>query len=136
MSRVRAKGKGGWLVKILVIEADASLGDIWCRHLERQGNDVEMASDEKTAIDKLRFSKFDVLVLDLSTKNASVLAISDFATYRNPDVAIIVVTANSFFSDGSIFELIPNARGHLHTPVQPDDLAALVEHYGRGPVRA
>ena len=118
-------------MKILVIEADASLGDIWCKHLERQGYDVEMASDEKTAIDQLRFSKFDVLVLDLSTKNASVLAISDFATYRNPDVAIIVVTANSFFSDGSIFEVSANARAYLQSDMPPEDLTAMVEHYGR-----
>jgi DNA-binding NtrC family response regulator len=117
-------------MKIMVIESDAALGQLWCRHLERQGNIVQLASDEKSAIDMLRFSTFDVLVLDVSTKNTSGLAISDFATYRNPDVAIIVVTASSFFSDGSIFELIPNARGHLHRPVQPDDLAALVEHYG------
>lgn len=118
-------------MNILVVESDAALGQIWCRHLERLGNTVQLATSEKQAIDLLRFSPFSVLVLDISTKNASVLAISDFATYRNPDVAIIVVTANSFFSDGSIFELIPNARGYLHTPIQPDDLAALVEHYGR-----
>lgn len=118
-------------MNILVIESDTALGQIWCRHLERVGNTTTLVGGEKEAIDLLRFSPFDVLVLDISTENASVLAISDFATYRNPDVVIIVVTANSFFSDGSIFELIPNARGYLHTPVQPDDLAALVEHYGR-----
>ena len=123
-------------MKILVIESNTTLGQICCRHLERLGNTVALAADEKQAIDMLWFSPFDVLVLDISTENASVLAISDFATYRNPDVAIIVVTANSFFSDGSIFELIPNARGYLHTPVQPDDLAALVEHYWRSSVPA
>ncbi len=124
------------MMNILVIESDIALGQIWCRHLERLDNKTKLAADEKQAIDMLRFEPFDVLVLDISTENASVLAISDFATYRNPDVAIIVVTANSFFSDGSIFELIPNARGYLHTPVQPDDLAALVEHYGRTSVPA
>ncbi|MCO4824529.1 MAG: response regulator [Amylibacter sp.] len=118
-------------MKVLVIESDADLGALWTRHLERLGNDVILAPTEKEAIDRLRFVAFDVLVLDITTKDASVLAISDFATYRNPDVAIIIVTANSFFSDGSIFELIPNARGYLHSPIKPDDLAALVEHYGR-----
>lgn len=118
-------------MRILVVESDPQLGALWCRHLARQGNVVHLATNETTAIDKLRFELFDVLVLDISTKNSSVLAISDYATYRNPEVAIIVVTANSFFSDGSIFELIPNARGFLHTPILPDDLTALVEHYGR-----
>lgn len=117
-------------MRILVVEGDADLGEVWCKHLQRQGGQTRLCRTEKDAIAAMRFEAFDVLVLDLVIADASVLAISDFATYRNPEVAIIVVTANSFFSDGSIFELIPNARGYLHTPVQPDDLAALVEHYG------
>ncbi|PLS23138.1 response regulator [Neptunicoccus cionae] len=118
-------------MNILVVEAVAELGRLWCRHLERQGGITRLCLDEKSAIDALRFEPFDVLVLDVGMENTSVLAISDLATYRNPSVAIIVVTAKSFFSDGMIFDLIPNARGYLHTPVQPDDLAALVDHYGR-----
>ena len=118
-------------MRILVVESDAELGELWCRYLKRQGGRTKLCRTEKSAVAALRFEIFDVLVLDLVIPDASVLAISDFATYRNPEVAIIVVTASSFFSDGSIFELMPNARGYLHTPVQPDDLAALVEHYGR-----
>lgn len=118
-------------MKILVVESDAELGRCWCRHLERQGGKTSLCLTEKHAIEALRFQSFDVLVLDVGMENTSVLAISDYATYKNPKVAIIVVTANSFFSDGLIFELIPNARGYLHTPVQPDDLAAMVDHYGR-----
>jgi DNA-binding NtrC family response regulator len=118
-------------MRILLVESDAALGALWCKHLERYGGETKLCTTEETAIAALRFQSFDVLVLDLVMQNASVLAISDFATYRNPKVAIIVVTANSFFSDGSIFEIIPNARGYLHKPIQPDDLAALVDHYGR-----
>jgi DNA-binding NtrC family response regulator len=118
-------------MRILVVEADAELGQVWCNHLERQGGKTVLCVDETSAIAALRFQSFDVMVLDMGTPNTSVLAISDFATYRNPDMAIIVVTANGFFSDGSIFELIPNARGYLHVPILPDDLAALVDHYGR-----
>ena len=118
-------------MRILVVDGDTELGELWCKYLERHGGEARLCTSEKSAIAALRFEVFDVLVLDLVIPDTSVLAISDFATYRNPDVAIIVVTASSFFSDGSIFELIPNARGYLHTPVQPDDLAALVEHYGR-----
>ncbi|GGA16044.1 response regulator [Neptunicoccus cionae] len=118
-------------MNILVVEAVAELGRLWCRHLERQGGRTRLCPNEKCAIDALRFETFDVLVLDVGMEDTSVLAISDLATYRNPHVAIIVVTAKSFFSDGMIFDLIPNARGYLHTPVLPDDLAALVDHYGR-----
>ena len=43
---------------------------------------------------------------------------------------IIAVTARGFFSDGAIFELVPNARGLLRAPLRLEDMAALIEHYG------
>lgn len=123
-------GKGRHTMQVLVVQSDEALGQIWCNHLERQGATTVLALNEKDAVDALRWREFDVLVVDLMTRNCSVLSVSDLATYRTPEIAIIVVTANSFFSDGSIFEVIPNARGFLNSPVAPDDLAALVDHYG------
>jgi DNA-binding NtrC family response regulator len=117
-------------MRVLVVEANQAIGTIWCDHLERQGAETVLAPNEETAINALRFQSFDVLVINLLTPNCSVLSISDFATYRSPEIAIIVVTSNSFFSDGSIFDIIPNTRGFLNSPVQPTDLAAMVEHYG------
>ena len=118
-------------MNVLIVEADANLAWVWARYLEREGCSACVAETEEEAIAKLRFRSFDALVLDLGLPDASVLGISDFATYRNPDVAIIIVSASSFFSDGSIFDIIPNVRSHLQAPVNPDDLAAVVDHYSR-----
>ena len=121
----------GDVMDVLVVEPNDSIGRIWCNHLERQGAATVLAKSEEAAINALRFQNFDVLVINLLTPNCSVISISDFATYRSPDIAIIVVSSNSFFSDGSIFDIIPNTRGFLHSPVAPNDLAAMVEHYGQ-----
>ncbi len=117
-------------MNVLVVESNEAIGRLWCDHLERQGAATVLAKDQETAINALRFQRFDVLVINLLTPNCSVLSVSDLATYRSPEIAIIVVTSNSIFSDGSIFDIIPNTRGFLHSPVAPDDLAAMVEHYG------
>ncbi len=114
---------------ILVVEANKELGQIWCNHLKRQGETPVHVTTEDAAIEALRFTPFDVLVLNLMQSSA--LRICDYAAYRLPEIAIIIVSASNFFSDGSLFELIPNVRGMLHSPVQPDDLAAVIEHYGR-----
>jgi len=90
---------------------------------------VVQAATQLAAINKLRFEVFDALVLDLVLPDGGAIAISDYATYRCPDVPIIAVTSTSFFSDGSIFDLIPNARSLMRTPLRPDDLAAVLEHY-------
>ncbi len=117
--------------QVLIVEAQESLGKLWQNFLKRQGFEVALAVSQKDAIDSLRFDQWDVLVIDLMLPNSSVLAISDFASYKNPDISIIVVSASSFFSDGSIFELLPNARGFMNQPIEPDDLAAVVDHCTR-----
>jgi DNA-binding NtrC family response regulator len=97
--------------------------------LQQQGVDVVQAFTQSAAIDVLRFDEFDALVLDLVLPDGGAIAISDYATYRCPDVPIIAVTSTSFFSGGSILDLIPNARSLMRTPLRLDDLAAVLEHY-------
>lgn len=72
---------------------------------------------------------YDAMIIEPVLSGGGGLPVADFATFRNPDVIIIAVTKSDFFSSGSIFELIPNMRGLLHTPVRPEDLAAYVEHF-------
>lgn len=91
---------------------------------------MSVAADAHEAFDALRGLRFDACVLDIELPGGAALSVADFATYRDPDLPIIAVTARGFFSDSAIFELIPNARGLLRTPIKPADMAALVEHYG------
>lgn len=116
-------------MRILLVQHNVDLSELWSRFLQRQGVDVVQAATQAAAIEKLRFEKFDALVLDIVLPDGGAIAISDYATYRYPDVPIIAVTSTSFFSDGSIFDLIPNARSLMRTPLRPDDLAAVLEHY-------
>jgi len=116
-------------MRILLVQHNEYLSNLWTRFLQRQGVEVVQAATQGEAINLLRFEAFDALVLDLVLPDGGAIAISDFATYRFPDVPIIAVTSTSFFSDGSIFDLIPNARSLMRTPLRPDDLAAVLEHY-------
>ena len=117
-------------VQILIVEHDRNLAGIWARFLARQRVQCTLAGTAAEAYAALRLRPFDALVLDMELNCGGALAVADFATYRNPEMPIIPVTASGFFSDSTIFELIPNARGLLHIPPKPEDMAALVEHYG------
>lgn len=116
-------------MRILMVQQNQDLSDLWAKFLQRQGASVLQSSTQQDAINKLRFERFDALVLDLVLPDGGAIAISDYATYKYPDVPIIAVTSTSFFSDGSIFEVIPNARSLMRTPLRPDDLAAVIQHY-------
>jgi DNA-binding NtrC family response regulator len=117
-------------VQILIVEGNRDLAGIWARFLARQAVQCTLADSAAQAYAALRLRPFDALVLDMELACGGALAVADFATYRNPEMPIIPVTASGFFSDGAIFELIPNARGLLRAPLRLEDMAALVEHYG------
>jgi CheY-like chemotaxis protein len=116
---------------VLIVESSGELAHLWQRHLERQGASVTIAASGDAAVAQLTGSPFDVIILDLVLAHGSALAVADYAQFRLPDSSVIFVTDTSFFSDGSIFALSANARALVQTSTPPEDLAAMVAHYGR-----
>lgn len=119
--------------EVLIVESDAGLTEVWKAHLERQGARVSVATSQETAVEHLQFHDAHVIVLSLDLTQGSALAVADFASYRHPKARVIFVTRTRFFSDGSIFQLVPNTAAFLPARTPPEDLAALVEHHGTVP---
>ncbi|MBV0910770.1 response regulator [Anianabacter salinae] len=113
---------------VLIVETDAALAALWAGHLIRGGAEVEIALTAEAAIDRLALGPVDGLLVDLELGSGSAIAVADMARYRWPAARIVVVTRRRFFSDGSIFSLIPNASAFLHSDTPPEDLAAVVSH--------
>ena len=117
-------------MRVLIVESEVNLGWLWKNHLERFFPTVRLARGQSEAVALIEREAFDVIVLDLVLAEGSAFAVADYASYRTPTAKVIFVTNTTFFSDGSIFQHIPNACAFLPTETRPDDLAALVEHYG------
>ncbi|MDF0600865.1 response regulator [Psychromarinibacter sp. C21-152] len=115
---------------VLIVESEAGLAELWRCHLCRQGAAVTVALSEQAAVRILQERAIDVIVLDLVLEGGSAFAVADFASYRQPSARVVFVTNTSFFSDGSIFQHIPNACAFLPSGMPPEDLAAVVDHYG------
>ncbi len=116
---------------VLIVQSNADLADLWRRHLERQGATVDVAGNQEQAIHVLQTSEsVNVVVLDLVLASGSAFAVADMASYRQPGAKVIFVTNTTFFSDGSIFRHIPNACAFIRAETPPEDLVAIVEHYG------
>ncbi len=118
-------------MNVLIVESDPSLGALWQRHLQRQGMGVRVETSQSGAASALNARRFDVIILDVVLEQGSALAVSDLASYRHPDTRVIFVTNSAFFSDGSIFAISQNACAFLQSDTPPEDLTAMVEHYGR-----
>ncbi|WP_420861473.1 response regulator [Algirhabdus cladophorae] len=116
-------------MSILIVENNPNLGSLWANHLRRLSLDVTLAKTQELAIDHLQKSAWDLVILNLVLKGGSAFAVADYVAYRQPDTKVLFVTNTSFFSDGSIFQHIPNACGLLQTSTPPQDIAAIAEHH-------
>lgn len=115
---------------VLIVESDADLGNVWRRHLERAGKRVTLVATQEEAVAEISARDFSIIVLDLVIKDGSAFAVADYAGFRRPEVKVIFVTRQSFFSDGSIFHHASNACAMVQPDTRPDDLDAVVDHYG------
>ncbi|MGR3542366.1 MAG: hypothetical protein ACU0BS_13205 [Hasllibacter sp.] len=113
----------------LIVEPDGALAEIWSSTLSRMGHRVSIATGQKAAVKAIRGGDVDVMILDLHLEEGSAIATADFAGYASPATQVITVTSSTFFSDGSIFRVLPNARAFVRSGTPPEDLAAMAEHY-------
>jgi DNA-binding NtrC family response regulator len=116
---------------VLIVEADPELGRLWGDHLARLGIGSRLVGGEEAAIGALSEAPAGVIVIDLDLPGSAAMAVADYAAYRRPEARVIFVTASSFFSDGSLFAISPNAAAFLPARTPPEDLAAVVEFHAR-----
>lgn len=117
-------------MRVLIVQSNAALSDIWGRHLRRLGATVTRAETGSAAMAAMQTDRFDVIVLDLVLREGSALSIADFANFNMPRANVVFVTDTTFFSDGSIFVHSANARAFVESNTAPNDLAEIVHYYG------
>lgn len=118
-------------MNVMIVESNESLAMLWAAHLQRSGLTVVHAATEQQAVAGIEKREFNVIILNLMLAHGSAMAVADYARFRHPETNVIFVTDTAFFSDGSIFGLMPNARAYIDSGTPPEDLAAMVEHFGR-----
>jgi len=117
-------------MRVLIVENDPELCALWARHISRLGATVLITNSQGDAVEALQRFDVQLILLNLILKDGSATAIADFASYRRPDANVLFVTNTTFFSDGSIFQHIPNACALVQQGTPPEDLAMMVEYYG------
>jgi DNA-binding NtrC family response regulator len=116
-------------MSVLIIENDPDLGQVWRRYIQRQNLDCELVQSQSDAIDVLQTQDVCVVILNLSLKDGSSIAVTDYIAYRYPKVKVILVTSDRFFSDGSIFNVVASVSAMVGQETPPEDLAAIVEYH-------
>jgi DNA-binding response OmpR family regulator len=81
--------------RALIVEDDPAIGKLVQKLLSRQQIDVEIARDGRTALEKLRNSRFTVVVLDLMVPEVNGFELIEFLKRENVKTPVAVVSAVS-----------------------------------------
>ena len=115
-------------MKCLVADDDADLARLWAAALAADGHAVTCCTDGDAAVNQMRVTDFDLLVLDLFMPGGGALSLARVAIYNNPDAQVLVITGADCFAYGELLEMGDNIAMVLRKPVTPRDLRSYVAH--------
>ncbi len=107
--------------KILVVDDEPTARRSWRDILRLEGYQVETAADGKAALEAMKKTEFDVVLLDLKMPGMGGLEVLRTASKLHPDTQIIVLTAHGSL-DSAIEALRQGAHDYLLKPASPEDV--------------
>jgi len=78
---------------ILVVDDDYIAMDVVVSFLQKEGFPVDTASSARDAIEKLKKTHYEMVIVDLKMPDANGIEVLKEALKTNPDMAVVIVTA-------------------------------------------
>ena len=114
------------MARILLVEDDNSIIDNLSAFLRKEGYDVDVATGQKTALEKLNNSSFDLLLLDISLKDGNGYAVCS-AVKSSYNIPVIFLTASDDeYSVVAGFDL--GADDYIIKPFRPRELISRIKN--------
>ena len=116
--------------RVLVVDDEASIRDLLAKTLALAEYDVDLASDGRTGLERLRMIPYDLLITDLKMPGVDGLAVIREARRLKADIPVIIITG--FSTEASAIEAVNlGVSGYLTKPFRvPRVLAAAAKALG------
>lgn len=112
--------------KILIVDDELIMRESLAGWLERDGHVVETAASGEEALQKLKNSRFEILLVDIKMEGMSGLDVLKKVKESDPDAAVIMITA--YGSISTAIEAMKNgADDYLLKPFDPNALGVLID---------
>ena len=112
--------------KILIVDDELIMRESLAGWLERDGHVVETAASGEEALQKLKDSRFEILLVDIKMEGMSGLDVLTKVQESDPDVAVVMITA--YGSISTAIEAMKNgAVDYLLKPFDPNALGVLID---------
>ncbi len=112
--------------RVLIVDDELILRESLAAWLERDGYNVESVASGEEALEKLKHTRFDIMLVDIKMNGMSGLEVLEQVAHNDPDVAVIMITA--YGSIATAIEAMKNgAEDYLLKPFEPTELGMLIE---------
>jgi CheY-like chemotaxis protein len=79
--------------KILIVDDELIMRESLAGWLERDGYYVEAVASGEEALEMLKATRFDILLVDIKMEGMSGLEVLSYVKETDPDVAVVMITA-------------------------------------------
>lgn len=112
--------------KILIVDDELIMRESLAGWLERDGYVVQTAPSGEDALEQLKETRFDILLVDIKMEGISGLDVLRHMKENDPDVAVVMITA--YGSIPTAIEAMKNgAYDYMLKPFDPNELGVLIE---------
>ena len=111
---------------ILVVDDERAMRESLQEILEQEGFQVSMADSGETALDILKQSAVDLMLLDLKMKGMDGLQVTEAGKQLSPDTVIVMLTAHGTL-ESAIAAMRRGAFDYLLKPAAVSDIIASVQ---------
>lgn len=112
--------------KILIVDDELIMRESLAGWLERDGHDVDTAASGEEALDFVRSTRFDILLVDIKMEGISGLEVLKQIKENDPDVAVVMITAYGSITT-AIDAMKNGAYDYLLKPFDPGELGVLID---------
>ena len=114
-------------VRTLVVDDDEGVRFFLDETLRRTGHFVETASSGEDALERMRDTFFDVMILDLKLSGrVDGLRVLEAVRWRWPETVVVILTAHGSL-ESAMAAIREGVDGYLLKPVEPDDVRQTVQ---------
>jgi len=112
--------------KILIVDDELIMRESLAGWLQRDGHAVQTAPSGEEALEKLKKSRFNIMLVDIKMEGISGLDVLKLVQESDPDVAVVMITA--YGSIPTAIEAMKNgAYDYMLKPFDPNELGVLIE---------
>ncbi len=116
--------------KILIVDDELIMRESLAGWLQRDGHVVQTAPSGEEALEKLKDSHFDIMLVDIKMEGISGLDVLQQVKESDPDVAVVMITA--YGSIPTAIQAMKNgAYDYMLKPFDPNELGVLIEKITR-----